>query len=127
MSAKPTPSRMMVASCTEGDRNETRLAYSRETEIPNSGLYTAIVMGPERRCRSQELWVRLEPTSILHPRVMFFPSTAFTLSGTITWLALAPADRERDRKELRRRNGGQRPNPELEFGGARVTSEVVLW
>lgn len=92
----------MVASRTEGETNETRLIYSGEMEIPNSGLNTAKVMVPEGRRRSQELCVRLrlEPTSILQLSVMFFPSTAFTFSGTTTWLLLTPAEREDDRDKI---------------------------
>lgn len=73
-----------------------RWAYSWENEVPYLGLNTAKVMVPEGRRRSQEICVRLrlEPTSILQPSVMFFPSTAFTFSGTTTWLLLTPAERK---------------------------------
>lgn len=72
----------MVASRSEGDTNDTRLLYSGETEVPNSGLKTAKVTVPEGRRRSQEVCVRLrlEPTSMMQLRVMFFPRTALTLS-----------------------------------------------
>lgn len=81
ISAKLAPEMVMVASRTEGDTNETRLSYSWEMEIPNSGLKTATVTVPEGSRRSQEVCVRLrlEPTSMMQLRVMIFPSTAFTL------------------------------------------------
>lgn len=86
----------MVASRIEGETNEMRFSYSEEYEVPNSGLNTARVIVPEGRRRSQELCVklRLGPTSIRQPSVMFFPSTAFTFSGTTTWLLLTPAERK---------------------------------
>lgn len=81
ISAKLAPEMAMVASRTEGDTNETRVLYSGEMEIPNSGLKTAKVTVPEGRRRSQEVCVRLrlEPTSMMQLRVMIFPRTAFTL------------------------------------------------
>lgn len=82
MSAKLAPEMVMLASRTEGDTKETRLSYSWEMEVPNSGLKTATVTVPEGRRRSQEVCVRLrlEPTSMMQLSVMIFPSTAFTRS-----------------------------------------------
>lgn len=88
-----------MASRIEGETNEIRFSYCEEYEVPNSGLNTARVIVPEGRRRSQELCVklRLGPTSIRQPSVMFFPSTAFTFSGTTTWLLLTPAERQKQR------------------------------
>lgn len=102
ISAKLAPEMVIVASRTEGDTKETRLSYSWEMEIPNSGLKTAKVTVPEGRRRSQEVCVRLrlEPTSMMQLRVMIFPSTAFTLSWTVTWLQRTTVERTREKQNL---------------------------
>lgn len=102
MSAKLAPEMVMLASRTEGDTNETRLSYSWEMEVPNSGLKTATVTEPEGRRRSQEVCVRLrlEPTSMMQLSVMIFPSTAFTRSWTLTWLQRTTVERTREKQNL---------------------------
>lgn len=86
MSAKPTSSNMMVASCMEGERKDSRRSYSGEMEMPNMGLYTARVTHPVGSFLSHELCVRLRfvSTCTLQLRVTFFPNTAFILGGTTT-------------------------------------------
>lgn len=102
ISAKLAPEMVMVASRTEGLTNATRLSYSWEMEVPNSGLKTAKVTVPEGRRRSQEVCVRLrlEPTSMMQLRVMIFPSTAFTRSWTVTWLQRTAVERTREKQNL---------------------------